>query len=86
MLFAVFVPNDDIDVARRLLMHRSVQLGADWAHKYFNGVTHIIVRSDLDVTEAAKAFVLRAIPVSFGPRSLTATADGIITATTCSGA
>ncbi|KAH7559215.1 hypothetical protein BM1_04152 [Bipolaris maydis] len=37
-----FYPNDDISMARRRRIHKVIQLGAAWADKWNNNITHIM--------------------------------------------
>lgn len=59
----VFVPNNDDDPGTRIRIHLAMQHGAQWAHRFCEEVTHIIVTDDeLDTTRVAKSFFLNRIP------------------------
>ncbi|KIX95628.1 uncharacterized protein Z520_08748 [Fonsecaea multimorphosa CBS 102226] len=58
-----FVPNNDDDSGTRIRIHQAIQYGAQWAHEFWEGVTHIIVtQDDLDMISVAKSLPSRQIP------------------------
>ncbi|OAP60633.1 hypothetical protein AYL99_05635 [Fonsecaea erecta] len=58
-----FVPNNDDDSGTRIRIHQAIQFGAQWAHEFWEEVTHIIVtQDDLDKTGVAKCFPSKQIP------------------------
>ncbi|KIW46453.1 uncharacterized protein PV06_02124 [Exophiala oligosperma] len=57
-----FVPNDDDHPVRRIRMYKSVLLGAEWVHEWYDDVTHIIVDNSYTMSEVAASFPSGKVP------------------------
>ncbi|KIW18788.1 hypothetical protein PV08_03077 [Exophiala spinifera] len=57
-----FVPNNDDNPVRRIRIYKSVLLGAEWVHEWYDDVTHIIVDHSYTMTEVADSFPSGKVP------------------------
>ncbi|KAI4120904.1 MAG: hypothetical protein LQ338_006691 [Usnochroma carphineum] len=59
-----FLPNDDINPARKLRIRKALERGAAWIKHWDNGITHVIVDRTLSYSDLLKYLKLSSIPSS----------------------
>lgn len=68
-----FYPNDDISMARRMRIHKIIQLGAAWVNTWRDDITHIM----LDDTDNTYAQLLRHLNMAIIPVNIMTSFFGI---------
>lgn len=49
-----FVPNDDVNAARRIRIHKVIEYGGTWIRDWRAGVTHVVVDRKLEIADVLK--------------------------------
>jgi hypothetical protein len=62
-----FIPNNDVAAPRKLRIQRALQYGAVWERVFSARVTHVVVDSNITMTDVLKHFRVEELPVSILP-------------------
>lgn len=57
-----FVPNDNVNAARRIRIHKAIEYGATWIRDWHQGITHIIADKQLTLDDVLKVLKTEEVP------------------------